>query len=107
MIGSFTSAVSSIPRALNIVRLTVALHLAAVATCLAFSLADHGLLVSYEISRLFLHVSTILLVPSLVAWLVCPAIIFLAFVRHRAIRSMIAEALLCIAQLYVLLPAFV
>ncbi|HEY2251600.1 MAG TPA: hypothetical protein VGH74_11090, partial [Planctomycetaceae bacterium] len=85
-------------------------HAAAVAVCASFSLADRGLLVNHSVSRIFYNNFKILLLPALLAWLLCPVVVVVSLARgHISTRSdiigLIPEVLLCLAQMYSLLPA--
>ena len=92
------------------VRWVILTHLIAVGICLAFSLADRGLLISQNFSRIFYDNCAVLVLPSLLAWIACPIILIVQLTRKcpprsTRILSVIAETMLCITQFYVLLPS--
>lgn len=92
------------------IRWLIFLHLIAVGICLALTLADRGLLVSKDISRFFFHYCYVLFPLSAIAWWVCPIMMAITLARPGVardirIRSVIAETILCVAQVYVLLPS--
>src|SRR5258708_18931038 len=94
----------------SIVRWVAYSHLAAVIVCASFSLADTGLLVNSSVSRIFYDKAGILLLPSVLAWFVCPAVLVVSFSRglvsaRAGSIGVAAEILLFIAQMYALLPA--
>jgi hypothetical protein len=93
------------------VRRIVFSHVAAVAICLGMTLANSGLLINREISRFYYDYIGILVFASLLAWVVCPVLLLVAWARKRvpnedATLGVIAESLLCVAQHFVLIPAF-
>ncbi len=92
------------------IRWIVYFHLASVAFCLALTLADRGLLVNHRISRLFYATAEWPFLVGLLALPICPLLMFFELVRTASTRRTVilavsAEALLCMAHAYVLLPA--
>jgi hypothetical protein len=53
-------------------RWLIYLHLGAVAICACFSLADCRLLWSLPFSEVVLPIAHVMLLPALIAWIVCP-----------------------------------
>lgn len=107
---STTMPETSHTRGESIVRWVIFSHLIAIAVCLAMTLADRGLLVNSSVSDFVENNLMILLLPALLAGLVLPAVLLIAVCRGTVARrstviGIIAEILLCVAQLYVLLPA--
>lgn len=95
----------------SIVRWVLYSHLVAVGVCVSFSLADGGILVNSHFSKLFYNHFGILLLPALLAWVLCPAVLVFSlargFVSERSgFRSLFAEILLCVVQMFALLPAY-
>jgi len=92
------------------IRWVIFIHLLAVGVCVAFSLSDRGLLINPQISRVYNENGSILFAASLFAWIACPIALVVQLFRTPvppATRtlSVIAEALICVAHLYVLLPS--
>jgi hypothetical protein len=90
-------------------RWLIYLHLAAVAICACLSMADRGLLWSLPFSQAVYPIAQVLLVPALVAWIVCPLGALVIAGRSSTIRQMavpvLAEVALFFAQFAALLPA--
>lgn len=92
------------------VRIAVWSHLVAVAICLAVTLADRGLLFNANVSKMFTDYCAALMLPSLLAWFICPIMVLTELskssipISTRAF-SVMAEVALCVAQGCVLLPA--
>lgn len=91
------------------VRAIVGVHLIAVASSCLCSLADRGLLPGPAFLRFVLELASLCACPGMLCWVACP----LALIVLRLcglvqgppfVLGMIAEALLCIAQLWMLLP---
>ncbi len=92
------------------VRWIVAIHLVGVVFCLMFTLADRQALVNVRVSNFFLDTAGVPFVLSLLALFVCPLWMLCecfrsGMSRHSAILGLIAEVLLCLAQIQVLLPS--
>ena len=90
-------------------RWLIYLHLAAVAMCALFSLADGGFLWSKPLSQLVTFCGNVLLIPSLLAWVLCPVgTLMIACCSSRnspVIVPIFAEAVLFLSQFIALLPA--
>lgn len=95
--------------ALRLMRGLIYLHLAAVVVCALFSLADGGFLWSKPLSPLMLLCGNVILVPSLLAWVICPLgtlMIACGYSRKsHAVVPIFAEAALFLSQFIALLPA--
>ncbi len=84
-------------------------QLAAVAICACLSMADRGLLWSLPFSQAVYPITQVMLIPALIAWIVCPLGALIIAGRSLGIRQMtapiLAEVALFLAQFAVLLPA--
>ena len=95
-----------------IVRSSIYSHVAAVAVCSMFSLADCGQLLSPVISEAVIQSSVMspFFLASLLGWFVCPitALVTVSSTRLSLLSKLLVfgvEFLLCIAQAYAILPA--
>jgi hypothetical protein len=90
-------------------RWLIYLHLGAVAICACFSLADCRLLWSLPFSEVVLPIAHVMLLPALIAWIVCPLGALVIAGRSANARQMavpiLAEVALFFAQFAALLPA--
>jgi hypothetical protein len=78
------------------IRLGIYSHLAAAMVCEAFTLADRGLLISYEISSAFYGPLTMF--PAFCCCLICPLVVIVGVIkmrkRHNAvIIALVSEAI--------------
>lgn len=85
-------------------RWVVAVHCVAVLYCLAYMTASRRMLVSQNFSEALEYYGAILLVPALVAWLVCPVVVVFLAARYGTspttrVFAILAEVLLWFAQL--------
>ena len=85
-------------------------HLTAIVICASFSLADRGLLVSPTISEAAEPLFNWVFLPSLLALVVCPALVLIVIVcgkwtSRQSMAAVLAEALLVPAHVFALLPA--
>lgn len=92
-------------------RISVYIHLASIAVCVAFSLADRGLFISPNASRWALTYFDLLLAPALLAWIVCPVITLVATYRSNARPwqfrlAVVTESILVAAQAVAILPGY-
>ena len=92
------------------VRWIVAIHLIGVIICLMLTLADLGVLVNSRVSNLFFTIAGVPIWLSLLALPACPLLMLIEIARidanrRSAVLGIIAEILLCLAQIQVLLPS--
>ena len=92
------------------VRWIVAIHLVGVVFCLILTLADGGLLINESISRFFYATAEWPVLLGILTLLVCPLLMLCEISRdgvnrRSVVLGVIAEMLLCVTQVYVLLPA--
>jgi hypothetical protein len=92
------------------IRSIIFTHLIAVGVCLGFTLADRRLLISPRVSQLFVKYGVLLFFPAVLSWWVCPLLLIIILMRpgisvKTRVLSVAAETLLCVLQIYVLLPA--
>jgi hypothetical protein len=89
-------------------RIVIYAHLAAVAFCLCFSLADRGLFVSHAASVVVLRLVPFIFPLALLAWLACPIAALVIYHRSQTPKKLrwavVAEVALWCAQWVVLLP---
>jgi len=91
------------------IRSIIFIHLVAVGVCLGFTLADRRLLINPPVSQLFEIYGVLLFFPAVLSWCVCPLLLIIILMRpgisaRTRVLSAVAETLLCVVQIYVLLP---
>jgi len=88
-------------------RIAVGLHLAAVCVCAANAYLDGpgGRYPGHEAPKLFFG---LLLLPSVLAWPACPFVVLVTAHRRGlswpVADAIVAEAVLCVGQIFVLMP---
>ncbi len=107
--GSMSGLAPPGPPVRDLVRWIVYTHLVCVGICLAFTLAERHRLVNASVSEFFMGWFAILFLPGLLSLFACPLALLIVIVlargsgKSRAI-GFISEILLCVAQLFILLP---
>ena len=88
----------------------VAIHLVGVVFCLILTLADRGLLINKNFSRFFYATAEWPFLLGIMTLFVCQLLMLYEISsdrvnRRSAVFGVMAKLLLCVTQVYVLLPA--
>ena len=92
------------------VRWVIYTHLVSVIYCTIHSLAGSGLLINDQISQLFNPTAEYPVILGLIALPCCPLFLIAVLIKNPiskrvTVTALVAEALLCLAHVFVLLPA--
>ena len=92
------------------VRWIIYTHLVSVIYCTILSMADSGLLINHQISQLFNPTTEYPWILGLMALPCCPLFLIAVLIKspiskRATVTALVAEALLCLAHVFALLPA--
>jgi hypothetical protein len=94
----------------SMVRIAIGAHLAGVCVCAAFSILDRSAIGLPPDGSLLRLAVSVLLLTAFLEWFICPVTVLAVALRRgnswQTAYSVLAEFVLCLSQIFALLPAY-